>query len=75
MYGFIFGFHRLVWWPKWTPASSNLLIISVVNVVSPFLGFLDFGSFLGVFHPKPDANDLIYHKNARIQQILCKNQT
>src|SRR5438270_2347339 len=23
MYGFIFGFQRLVWWPKWTPASSN----------------------------------------------------
>src|SRR5882762_6507714 len=23
MYGFIFGFQRLVWWPKWTPASSS----------------------------------------------------
>src|SRR5215467_237774 len=23
---FIFGFQRLVWWPKWTPASSNSLI-------------------------------------------------
>src|SRR5256885_16067514 len=23
MYGFIFGFHRLVWWPKCTPASSS----------------------------------------------------
>ena len=21
MNGFIFGFQRLVWWPKWTPAS------------------------------------------------------
>jgi hypothetical protein len=20
---FIFGFHRRVWWPKWTPASSS----------------------------------------------------
>src|SRR6185369_10105438 len=23
MYGFIFGFQRLVWCPKWTPASSS----------------------------------------------------
>ena len=23
MYGRIWGFHRLVWWPKWTPASSS----------------------------------------------------
>src|SRR5438034_225534 len=23
MYSFIFGFHRLVWCPKWTPASSS----------------------------------------------------
>src|SRR5918995_4608683 len=23
---FIFGFHRLVWCPKWTPASNNSLI-------------------------------------------------
>src|SRR6476646_6414344 len=23
MYSFIFGFHRLVWWPKCTPASSR----------------------------------------------------
>ena len=26
MYGFIFGFQRLVWWPKWTPASSRSFI-------------------------------------------------
>src|SRR6266567_3945226 len=25
MNGFILGFHRLVWWPKWTPESSNSL--------------------------------------------------
>ena len=23
MNGFIFGFQRRVWWPKWTPASSS----------------------------------------------------
>src|SRR5207237_2382462 len=23
MYGRILGFHRLVWWPKWTPASNS----------------------------------------------------
>src|SRR5262245_12508768 len=26
MYSFIFGFYRLVWWPKWTPASTNSII-------------------------------------------------
>src|SRR5829696_4951841 len=25
MYRFIFGFHRLAWWPKWTPASRSSL--------------------------------------------------
>src|SRR5512145_2288901 len=25
MYSFIFGFHRRVWWPKWTPDSSSSL--------------------------------------------------
>src|SRR5437867_7095164 len=28
MYFCIFGFHRLVWWPKCTPASSNSFIVS-----------------------------------------------
>src|SRR5215510_4051874 len=27
MYFAIFGFHRLVWWPKWTPASSSSFIV------------------------------------------------
>jgi hypothetical protein len=26
MKGFIFGFQRRVWWPKWTPASSRAFI-------------------------------------------------
>src|SRR5690349_7548451 len=30
MYGFIFGFHRLVWCPKWTPASSRFFIVTSV---------------------------------------------
>src|SRR5438309_7781532 len=29
MYFCIFGFHRLVWWPKCTPASSSSFIVSV----------------------------------------------
>src|SRR5574337_1576044 len=28
MYSFILGFQRLVWCPKWTPASSNSLIVT-----------------------------------------------
>ena len=28
MYGAIFGFHRRVLWPKWTPASSSWRIVN-----------------------------------------------
>ena len=30
MYGFIFGFQRLVWCPKWTPASSSFFMVTSV---------------------------------------------
>jgi hypothetical protein len=53
MYFFILGFQRLVWWPKWTPASSNSFMeivtkiylalcyrISVKPVDGPILGIL-----------------------------------
>src|SRR4051812_35018594 len=32
MYGFIFGFQRLVWWPKWTPASIMSRMVSGVSI-------------------------------------------
>src|SRR5215210_5098016 len=32
MYLAIFGFQRRVWWPKWTPASSNSLTPIVVDM-------------------------------------------
>ena len=32
MYGFIFGFQRLVWCPKWTPASRSCLSVTAANV-------------------------------------------
>src|SRR5438105_8675232 len=35
MYFCIFGFQRLVWWPKWTPASSSSFIVSVAIRLSP----------------------------------------
>src|SRR5882672_3934480 len=35
MNGFIFGFHRLVWWPKCAPASSRSLIVTEVKRKSP----------------------------------------
>ena len=28
MYFFIFGFQRLVWWPKWTPASRSIFMVT-----------------------------------------------
>src|SRR5579863_2701367 len=31
MYSFIFGFQRLVWCPKWTPASSNSFMVMLAN--------------------------------------------
>src|SRR5262245_9594135 len=35
MYFCIFGFHRLVWWPKCTPASSSSFIVSVAMSPPP----------------------------------------
>src|SRR5579875_2533005 len=33
---FIFGFQRRVWWPKWTPASSNcLMVTTAIRNVTP----------------------------------------
>src|SRR3954451_11060554 len=35
---FIFGFQRRVWWPKWTPASSNCFM-ETTGMGAPFYGF------------------------------------
>src|SRR3954464_11492485 len=34
---FIFGFQRRVWWPKWTPASSNSFM-ETTGMGAPFFG-------------------------------------
>src|SRR5207245_11374317 len=34
---FIFGFQRRVWWPKWTPASSNSFM-ETTGMRAPFCG-------------------------------------
>src|SRR5437764_14551083 len=39
MYGFIFGFQRRVWCPKWTPASSSSFIVTSTKEFS-LLGLL-----------------------------------
>ena len=36
MYGFIFGFQRLVWWPKWTPASNRSFIAIAFKLTVSF---------------------------------------
>ena len=36
MNSFIFGFHRLVWWPKCTPASSSSFMVSAAMVLPSF---------------------------------------
>src|ERR671926_246295 len=33
MYGFIFGFQRFVWCPKWTPASSSCFMVMALPCV------------------------------------------
>src|SRR5688572_29290925 len=43
MYSFIFGFQRLVWWPKCTPASSKSFIAIAAN--SPPLPFTELEAF------------------------------
>src|SRR6266540_927997 len=45
IYGFIFGFQRLVWCPKWTPASSNCFI-----EISPMLFSFSFDLPFRHFH-------------------------
>src|SRR3984957_21210195 len=35
---FIFGFHRRVWWPKWTPASRSCRMETTAIVVFPPVG-------------------------------------
>ena len=38
MNSFIFGFQRLVWCPKWTPASSSSFMLTVMdNQLPPWL--------------------------------------
>jgi hypothetical protein len=32
MKGFILGFHRLVWCPKWTPESNNSLMPILITI-------------------------------------------
>jgi hypothetical protein len=47
MNSFIFGFQRLTWWPKWTPASSNSFIVTVTAklLLLQVIGF--------VYSPRP----------------------
>src|SRR6185436_432615 len=49
MYGFIFGFQRLVWWPKCTPASSRSFIAIAANC--PPLPFAELEAFARSRHP------------------------
>src|SRR3546814_8134410 len=37
MYGFIRGFQRWVWWPKWAPASINCCMVTTGAAIIQFL--------------------------------------
>src|ERR1700704_3420133 len=43
MYSFIFGFHRFVWWPKCTPASSRSF--NAIATKKPPLPFTELEAF------------------------------
>src|SRR5438105_15806117 len=45
MYSFIFGFHRFVWWPKCTPASSRSFMAIPGNSSSFSLTFAELEAF------------------------------
>src|SRR3569832_2604273 len=47
MYSFIFGFHRFVWWPKCTPASSRSFIAIPDKINSLSLAFAELEPFAG----------------------------
>src|ERR687892_332042 len=50
MYSFIFGFHRFVWWPKCTPASSRSFI-AIRDKFAPFpLAFAELEPLAGASH-------------------------
>src|SRR5947208_5007958 len=54
MKGFIFGFQRFVWCPKWTPASNNSGTNSVVSAIReiPRRGNFQSGSVKMLQHPR-----------------------
>src|SRR6476619_1939771 len=68
MYSFIFGFQRLVWWPKWTPASSKSFIAIPAN--SPPLPFAELEAFARSRH----AVLLAFHRSriAREQPLILQ---
>src|SRR3990170_6575517 len=50
MNSFIFGFHRFVWWPKCTPASSRSFIAIPGNSSSFRLAFTELEALTGASH-------------------------
>src|SRR5512132_670430 len=72
MYGFILGFHRLVWWPKWTPASSRFFMVtSVIRAacsIPPFLQVWTKGRAIPESGPETQRTSLVH----RIQELLIR---
>src|SRR5581483_2323795 len=50
MNGFIFGFQRLVWCPKWTPASNKSFIAIALKLSGSFLTFTELEPLAGSSH-------------------------
>src|SRR5437899_9546627 len=69
MYGFILGFQRLVWWPKWTPASSSCFIVtSLIPILSCALLHVDIQGRLRPFQGTRrtrGTQTCLYSKNLR----------
>src|SRR5688572_18406449 len=74
MYSFIFGFHRFVWWPKCTPASSRSLIAIPGKLPPSSLTFTELEPFTGasetVLLPFLDAR--VRRQQAVLLQLLAQ---
>src|SRR5229473_1401501 len=72
IYSFIFGFQRLVWWPKCTPASSRSFI--AIAAKSPPLSFAELEALAGSRHAVllPFLGARVARQQAFVLQLLAQ---
>src|SRR5438309_11866813 len=73
MYGFIFGFQRLVWWPKWTPASRSWrMVMPCAGAMACAISAAGGGGVgvLGCVWTFSDIVFLLHLRRARVQALI-----